>query len=233
MSKKQSFYFYHIRKTAGRAIIHCFLQAAFRTTERDSGGSHYFYVPLCRKKRLKIDDKVLVAHSLRHIQEEVFWFAFSHNPYWRIGEFESPHITFTCIREPLERFLSYYRGLKKEYKRFSRTEAKHIHLPFKEFVDKIEKKHLLTTVWMFSKTFNVNEAFERITKLDVVMFQDKLEKYMKIFKLAHFLEPIGVNSKYPTIDLPESDINYLEQKLKPEIELYKHLKNWEQNNLVK
>lgn len=218
-------YLFHIRKCAGKAIINAYLQyMSYRTTQLD--GIHPFYEKLCEKKELCMNNKKIVCHNLQLINNNEFDFAFSHFPsrYVRL----KPNVTtITCVREPVERFISYYAYLHDNYARFKYTQAKYLHLPFPQFLETVAKHHLMPMLAMFSSNYDPLEAFLNIKKLDYVLFKDNLENDLKKITqvdLASNLSHVGKSYSKKYLKLTPPDLNLLKIKLEPEINLYNELK---------
>lgn len=213
-------YFYHIRKTGGRAIIYAFMQNSEHRDYLDGGGCHPLYKRLCDSKILNIQGNTFVCHHKKYIESGNYHFGFSHMPQHGI-HFQKPRITITCIREPVERFFSYYANMKRERERFKHSQAKYIDLPFIEFVRRVDRIHLLPTVYMFSKTFNVDEAFNNLMKVDHILYHDKLDE--GLIGLGLTPPPLigAINNK--KFKATQQDLDELTVLLDPEIKLYEKI----------
>ena len=57
-----------------------------------------------------------------------------------------------------------------------KTEGKWLGDSFEEFLDRIPREHLLNQLYMFSESFNIDEAIKHIRKLNHWMFLDRFQE---------------------------------------------------------
>jgi hypothetical protein len=167
-------YCYHIRKTGGTSLHHSFM--ALREEAPDD--VHRRLDGLVT--RATSDDLVFVAHNIELIEEGSYFYAWSHNP---AHQLELPPGTFTIVvlRDPAERVLSHYRMLLEAPQHdlpfaVPDHERRWVSGTFVEFLDNIPREHLLRQLYMFSSSFDVDEAVERIRSCAAVLFLDDYER---------------------------------------------------------
>ena len=168
-------YFIHIRKTGGTSLNHMFLSLG----DNDPGK---LYEELSRKPdhRIVRREKIFVGWNKKYINEGKYYYAFSHNPIYNL-ELPMNTFTVTIFRDPVKRVLSHYKMLLEYhenniYRSDFEKEAEWLGDSFEDFVDRIPKEHLMNQLWMFSKSFNVSEAYERVQKVSHCFFAADFEK---------------------------------------------------------
>jgi len=167
-------YHYHIRKTGGTSINFAFLATCGETEV----GRLYQQLAQKVNHRLIINNKVYVGWNTHLIQEGNYYYAFSHSPAHEINLLQDT-FTITCLRDPARRVISHYHMLKhyaeaKINHPCMTTEGHWLGNSFDEFLYNMPKEHLLRQIYMFSKTFNINEAAERIINCSFYMFTEQL-----------------------------------------------------------
>jgi len=219
-------YFCHVRKCGGRSLIVAFLREA-KAAGADEASS--LYQALCSKGRQTIGKRQI--HGWTTHPPAGFHFAFSHDPMHTV-QLPKGALRVTTLREPIARFLSYYRMLLHYHQtnnaRFARTEGRFIAEPFQDFLEKVAPEHLYATLSMFSRKRSVVEAFQHITQLDQVIFVDNYAN-----GLAQLSAKIGCTLELctfgatPPVCMPEltaDDMAALTRKLEPELELYRRVR---------
>jgi len=176
LSGYKRIYLIHIRKTGGTSINNMFLSLG------DKNDPASFYQDLAGKSdhRLIRNGKVFVGWNKRYINKGKYFYAFSHIP---LHHLKLPEGTFTvtCFRDPAKRVISHYRMLnefsKKEIEHpCMKLEGKWLGSSFDDFLDRIPKEHLLNQLYMFSGSFDVNRAFERIMNVSHHFFTEDFAK---------------------------------------------------------
>lgn len=219
-------YFYHIRKTAGSSIIQAFLAAGGEESK-----SVYRRLVQQPQHRAISDKYVYVGWRKYLIEGGLYTFAFSHIPYW---ELELPRDTFrfTIIRDPFKRAFSHYKILVN----FSRQEGpmrpnivpelSWLGKSMNDFLDKIPPDALLNQLFMFSKEFNVDEAYERICSCEHVMFTEDFDNGLAQLsaKTGFALEPNRTRTSRIEEDVDTSAIDRMREMVEPEMRLYQRLR---------
>ncbi len=220
-------YHYHIRKTAGTSINFAFL--AHYGGEDTEG----FYQQLAQQEnhRLIANDKVFVGWNTRLIQGGKYFYAFSHAPAHSL-ELPSNAFTLTCLRDPAQRVLSHYNMLQ-HYKNENiptlarQKEGQWLGNSFDDFLDRLPKKHLQNQLYMFSPTYNVAEAVERIQGCSFYFFMEELEAaFAELSDKLDLDLSIFHRKKYGYIsEISDLQMERLQEMLKPEYQMIDKLKD--------
>ncbi|MHA1368349.1 MAG: sulfotransferase family 2 domain-containing protein [Promethearchaeota archaeon] len=227
-------YFYHIRKSGGTSINYMFLSLGGenpkRVYTRVSKGPYFGTVS---------GNKIYVSWNKDLIRRGLYFYAFSHIPKHKLSLPENT-FTLTCLREPAKRIVSLYNMLY-HYKINNiphpcmKEEGKWIGDSFNDFLNRIPKRDLLNQIYMFSKNYSIDEAFENIRNCSHVMITEQFAFGIKelIKKLDLKLQPIHTrkSSINPTITTDEK--NRLYEILQPEYELYDRVKDMIWNDCSK
>lgn len=101
-----------------------------------------------------------------------YLFGWSHIPAFMLN-LPPKTFTVTVLRDPVARFVSYYRCLVADEEpglvfRASREEREMAARPFADFLDLVPQRDLLRQLYTFSKSFDVNEAVEAIRGCSLV-----------------------------------------------------------------
>ena len=174
------FYHYHCRKTAGTSLAKIFMSIAGR-----DGGQLFVDLGRQSDRPMIDDDLVFVGWNKPLIEQGDYFFGFSHFPF---DEVNVPDGTFrfTSFREPADRVFSHYRMLldfakqKVPHPCFA-VEGQWLGDSFDEFLERIPKEHLLNQLFMFSNTFDVNQAVNRILELDFCFFVEQFRESLNAF----------------------------------------------------
>lgn len=223
-SQSPRIYFYHIRKAGGTSLVYSFLSLL--------GDPNYLYRRLNRDICINVDGKVVVGWNTPIIEKGKFFFSFSHAPY---HSFSLPEDTFTmsCFRDPMQRVISHYKMLYSaqndpDYiKRFLLDqEMNWLGSNFEDFLSRVPKEHLLRQLYMFSKTFDVDEAYENIANCSFYWFvenyNDGLQQLAFLLNLP--LKPYRANQSSRSPTLNQSTLEMLRESLEPEYKLIDRLK---------
>jgi len=224
--KPRRIYHYHIRKTAGTSLNKAFIKAI-------TSNYNEYYNRLAKKNnhRVFIKNKIIVGWNHRLIQEGNYFFGFSHAPFHAISLPENT-FTITCLRDPADRLISHYKMLSY-YKSMKinhpcmKTEGQWLGNCFNDFLNNIPKKYLENQLFMFSKSFDISEAFDNIMKVDMILdignFNDGLARLSK--ELGINLSSLNEKKYYHTVKISDAEINHLRDRLKNEYELISTVKN--------
>jgi hypothetical protein len=213
-------YCYHVRKTGGTSLHLSFLGLGGedplevqRRIERSSlhrtTSGHYAFV----------------AHQRNLLAQGHYFYGWSHLPAHRLT-LPPRTFTMTILRDPLERVVSYYNYLRQgdapgmaypvgELERSLTSRG------FGAFLDVVPKANLLSQLSMFSPTFDVPAATERIVGCSWVMFTDEYESGLSALaqKLSLALAPRRDRATKVVKDLPVPEGDRLREMLDPEYQM--------------
>lgn len=215
-------YFYHIRKTAGTSLCAAF----FRLAAPD--GEEAMSILAQRGGRIVLGDKVYVGWNRYLIERGEYFFGFSHFPAHRL---HIPPATFTvtCLRDPIRRIISYFKNTKyyeKHYpdqKDLLRLDVSSL----SNFVASLPKKDLLRQLYMFSKTFSVTEAADRISSCSYYFFTEEYGDSLNALagKLSMPLQASHENQLPVDVDIDECEVKQLRERMEPEYQLVEQLQS--------
>jgi hypothetical protein len=169
--KYRRIYQYHIRKTAGTS-----LSSAFWGLAGENRTSLDKRMSKSGTRRAKCKGLIFVRGDRRLIEEGNYFYANSHIPAYQLILPEDT-FTITVLRDPLKRIISHYRYLRalaetgQEALTFS-EERDYLGANFNDFLDNIPKQHLLRQLYMFSESYDEDEALERISRCSAVLFTE-------------------------------------------------------------
>ena len=217
-------YHYHIRKTGGTSLNYMFLalggeppEDVYRRLNADttrpavSGGRVF-----CRHEAL--------------IERGEYFYAFSHTPAHAL-RLPPGTFTLTCLRDPVERVLSYYRMLL--YYQVNniahpcmKTESAYLGESFSDFLTRVPPSVLLNQLYMFSERLDVEEAFGRITHCSHWILLEEFDAGVRRLseKLGIDLRPIHVRKSPLEVAVDERDRQRLRCLLEPEYRLLDRLR---------
>lgn len=111
-----------------------------------------------------------VGWNRKAIERGNYFYGFSHEPFHQI-RLPPRTFTLTCFRDPFERIFSHYRMLQENRRKgvnhpCMETEGAWLEEPggFDEFLNRIPSEQLMRQLYMFSKTFDIQEALVNIKK---------------------------------------------------------------------
>lgn len=152
-------YLYHIRKCGGRSLIFSILGTA--------GNAQEMWASACRGNDVIVDGKAFSGSPFPDIST---YFAWSHAPYNSVV-IPGDAFTITTLRDPVKRVVSYYTMLRMYEAGAAgndsvlREEYKYLDGDMLDFVVALPRERLLRQLYMFSETFSVWQATERINSL--------------------------------------------------------------------
>lgn len=173
----ERYYYCHIRKCGGTSINRIFLNAF----DNESG---FLFGEINKGNIIYYDGLLFAGHTQEYLREGRFLYAFSHTPLHKVRLPEHT-FTFTTFRDPASRIISHYRNILRWKDNFDDNvdrarELKWLGNSFMDFLDNIPKEHLLRQIYMFSPTFNVDEAYARIRELNAYFFVEDMDLSLKI-----------------------------------------------------
>lgn len=226
----QRIYLVHIRKTGGTSLNHMFLSLS-----GENPVAFYEQLGLAKHRRLFRNGKVFVGWHPRFISRGNFFYGFSHIP---IHELSLPSDTFTiaCFRDPVKRVVSHYNMLM-DYKvnkidnRCMETEGHLVSRDFSHFLDVLPKEQLLNQLYMFSPSFNVQEAVEEVCKLSHFFFTEDFDSGIRILnkKLGFVLESIHIRRSGFQAEISDDELLRLREMLSSEYAFMEQLKSLDRN----
>jgi Sulfotransferase family len=226
-NSERSIYHIHIRKTAGTTINYAFLN----NSNQNDVETFYENLAIKYNHRLIGGDKVFVGWNKKIINSERYSYAFSHIPLHQL-KFSKNIFLFTCLRDPVKRVVSHYNMLmhfriKNIKHKCMKTEGKWLGHSFINFINNIPKEHLLNQLYTFSETFDVDEAVNRISTLNMVLFTDHLEEGLKeLGARINWNLTISNQKSYGHKEfINHNEMDILKKVLKEEIRMYNIVKD--------
>lgn len=222
-------YLYHIRKCVGTSLHNMFF-----TLSCEKGSDIYSRIVRFPNLRITINGKVFVGWNKKLIEQGNYFYAFSHIPE---HELMLPKDTFTvtCVRNPIDRVLSHYKMLL-EFKQNNvphpcmKIEGKWLGNCFDQFLSNIPKQHLLNQLYMFSKTLDWKEAFNKIVSCSHFLLTEDFSQGVAelSLQLKMGLRPIHNRKSLINYFIKPKELERLRSELEAEYLLYEKLKiiNW-------
>jgi Sulfotransferase family len=218
-------YHYHIRKTGGTSLNLMFLGL---------GGESGIVVKrrMVRSgwSRTISQNRAYAAWNQDLIEQGYYFYGYSHIP---AHELHLPKDTFTltCLRDPAARVISHYKMLFDHRERnrahpMMDKEGEWLGNSFGDFLERVPKEHLLRQLYMFSSSFSVAEAAERILNCSCFLFVEEFARGVQGLSETLQLDLHPLHAKKSVIEPPitESELEYLRDKLQLEYTLYELLK---------
>lgn len=213
-------YMYHIRKTAGTSMGMAFIGL--------SGDADTLYNKVYESGRwIEAQGRVYVRAERHLITEGYYFMGSSHQPAHAITV---PPNTFriTCLRDPVSRVLSHYRMLvhyMRETPELAHHEAAYMGDGLGGFLDRIPKEHLLRQLYMFSRTFDVNEAVDFLNGIEFIMRQESfdadLTRLGEILQLP--LKSHRAKNYKAEAEIPDDQVERLREMMRPEYDMLERL----------
>ena len=164
-------YCFHVRKTGGTSLHRSFMALG----GEDAADVHE---RLARSpgNRTVSGDLAFVAHSSRALEDGWYFYGWSHFP---AHELRLPARTFSLsiLRDPVERVCSLYQmllyGTEGVYPfPHAEEEAALARDGFDHFLENVAREDLLRQLFMFSRTFDVDEAVERLLACEHLLYTE-------------------------------------------------------------
>lgn len=162
-------YHIHCRRAAGTSLNYMLLEEFTADAERC-----YQNIARSEDHTLLASGKVFAGWSREAVDGGRYQFGFSHIPVYKL---QIPDNTFTicCLRDPLARLLSYYRTLLTLRSRSGRdpgpdSPTRHLGSSFSDFLNLAPLSMLCNQLYMFSASYDVNEAVGRALRVSHIVF---------------------------------------------------------------
>lgn len=220
-------YFFHIRKTAGTSVNQAFFGVC-----GEGGEAVQNSIFQSNRGWSIVGNYVFVIHNKYLAESGDYYYAYSHAP---IHEIRLPPNTFTitCLRDPVKRVISHYRNLmhyrmNNTGKRILRQEGSWLGGSFSDFLDNIPTAHLMRQIYMFSRSFDIDEAVQNIVNLNFVMFTEDFANGLNELseRLDLKLELYHGKSEYDPVQVGDEEEKRLRDMLEPEYRLLRRVKSY-------
>ena len=182
------------------------------------------------------NDKIYTGWNKDLIEQGHYYYAFSHIPTHML-QLPSKTFTITCFRDPIKRFISNYNE-KMSYKINNikhpsiKTRSNWFGNSFFEYMLNVPREFLLGQLYMFSKTYEINEAFDRIQNCSHYFFTEQFSAGLKQLssKIGISLEAIHARkSSNNGFEISDKEKYILRDLLNPEYILLDKLKQSYEN----
>lgn len=170
----QRIYLYHVRKTAGTSIVFAFMRLA--------GPNPYLIDRKLARFAFAQSDGYRYVVSPRLIRQGRYFFAYNHLPAYAVEPPEGGTFKFTILRDPIDRVISLYRYLSAPSAdacfslKAPTEECRWASEGFDRFLDQLPSYHLSNQLHMFSRSGSVDEAVDRLGRLDMVLRTERLDR---------------------------------------------------------
>lgn len=218
-------YHYHIRKTAGTSLDAAFWNLA------DVG-----LLEFGTRSQICKNGIIIVRGEKKKIQDGHYFYASSHIPAHALRLPEKT-FTITLLRNPLDRFLSYYRYLlwavndphahkQEPFLAELEPELSFVAGSFADFLDHVDRDNLLSQLYMFSRDYDIEEARGRILACSAVGFTEHLDQCLHYVSERLNL-PLDVRQerrfRYRVSPSP-AELNRAREMLDPEFRLVEQIR---------
>lgn len=227
-------YHIHIRKSGGTSLNQMFLRLATNDEE-----GLYKNLAEIKGHRLMENGKIFVGWNKNYINLGGYFYAFSHTP---LHELRLPPKTFTItvLRDPVKRVLSHY-SMLVEYRnnntnpRVMEHEGNWLGNSFDDFLERIPRDHLLRQIYMFSKKYEINEAYERIMACSHYMFTEDFRTGISGLNSKLDIQLISTHIRKTTYKplITDSQISRLREMLAVEYDLIDRIQKTLENQIGK
>jgi hypothetical protein len=217
---------HHVRKTAGTS-----LNAAFWAL------AGLDLATLGRRQKARGRGLTIVRHDLARIARGDWLYANAHTDAHRVV-LPPDTFTVTILRDPVARVRSLYRyllwarddpraGVLDPYYTSLQEEAVWLGASFGEFLERVPPEHLERQLWMFSATGDVDEAADRLGRVDAVLFTESFADDLTALarRLGLPLAPRRERSFGADVTLSSAEMALARERLAREIALVERLRH--------
>ena len=219
----KSVYCYHIRKTAGTSLHFSFLALG----GEDPADVHR-RIAASDLHRTISGDYAFAAHHRRVLEQGDYLYGWSHLPAHQIS-LGPRTFTITILRDPCDRVVSHFNYIREGDQpgmafAVSKAERALASNGFPAFLEALPKKDLLRQLFMFSPSFAVDEAVQRIAGCSCVLFTETFESGLAALaqrlalplisrrdRATRAREPISSAEREQLRDVLEPEYNLLRQ----------------------
>ncbi len=214
-------YFYHMQKAGGSSLNKMFMDISGVPSD-----DVYRQIVRHPRHRVVAGDKVYVGWLKEYIEGGRYFFAYSHIAAHEL-RLPPETFTFTCLRHPIKRLLSYY----KERLHFARNKPDHHHTQriqdwfsedFDTFITQAPKPLLMPQLYMFSAQFDPDEALAGILNCNHFFLTEETDK--GVAQMSRLLQlPLSPrHDRQAQLDFTpsEAQLERMQALLQPEIALY-------------
>ena len=218
-------YCVHIRKTGGTSLNNMFFSLSGA-----KGSILQQQIRHTKDHRIVHNGKIYVGWNACYINGGHYFYGYSHIPLHKL-KLPKKTFTVTCFRDPVKRVVSHYNmlmgfrenGIKRPC---MRVEGKWLGNRFEDFLDRIPSRHLMNQLYMFSASYDVEEAVDRAARLSHYFFardfQSGIDKLNNKTGLA--LKPVHVHKSAYQEDIPEDALVRLRDMLDSEYRFLERVK---------
>jgi len=219
-------YLHHIRKTGGTSVTNSFLSLTGEDPleiQRRLVGT--------RPRATRAGDFVVAAHDELLLRTGWFTYGWSHMPSWGL-HLPRRTYTVTVLRDPIARIVSLFRYLSDPASdaghAFTAAPGERARAAdgFDAFISRTERHELFNQLWMFSPTYDVQEAADRIGRCSLVYFLEDIEYGMATFSsfVGHPLPVRRERRSQTTFSPSEAQRERLGEMLQPEFDLLERVR---------
>ncbi|MHB1517356.1 MAG: hypothetical protein ACYCVN_07130 [Acidimicrobiales bacterium] len=218
-------YCHHVRKTAGTSLYLSFLALG-----GEDPMAVWRRITSSRLPRTISGRYAFVSNHRRLLAEGAYFYGRSHRPAPR-QPLPSRTFTVTVLRDPIDRVRSYFDYLvdgddPDSPGRVAESERMLAADGFDAFLDRVPPRHLMTQLGMFSESFDVSEAVDRISACSWVFSTEEFTTGLE--QLGRHLQLPLLPHRARTADhrsvLSDDRRERLRLRLEPEYELLRRLR---------
>lgn len=224
---------FHNRKTAGTSLNISFLSLISQNPIKK-----YAEIVLDPDHKITKLGKTYIGWNHNLAKSEKFFYSWSVEPFNKIG-LDNDMFGVTILRDPADRIISLYDhflySVEKQVLIHPDIE-KEVRLTqngFTDFLKNLPKKTLMRQLFSFSERYDIEEAYNNVTKLSHVMFTSHYEESLRALssKLDLGLKSYYLRKSSKKTKISDSQRRLLQKKLEPEYEFYNKIYKIRKNYL--